>query len=303
MRILVVGAGVVGLSCAVRLAEAGHRVDVLARELPLETTSAVAAALWYPYRAAPRERVRAWADATYAEFAAIAGRDADSGVRMLAGTEVRREPSSDPWWRTAVPELQRLQAPPHPYRDGWRFVAPVVDMSVYLPWLQRRLAAAGGTLTRMALASLPDRAPVVVDATGVAAGPLNRDREVTPVRGQVVVVEQFGLEQWWVDVDGPTYVVPRANEVVVGGTDEVGSWDMTPSAATSAEIVDRAARLVPEVAQARVLRQRVGLRPGRTEVRVEEESRDGQRVLHCYGHGGAGVTLSWGCADDVLELV
>ena len=49
----VVGAGVVGLTCAVRLLEAGHQVDVLARDLPLETTSAVAAALWYPYRALP----------------------------------------------------------------------------------------------------------------------------------------------------------------------------------------------------------------------------------------------------------
>ena len=59
-RVIVVGAGVVGLSCAVRLLEAGHRVDVVARDLPLETTSAVAAALWYPYRALPQDRVTAW---------------------------------------------------------------------------------------------------------------------------------------------------------------------------------------------------------------------------------------------------
>ena len=52
-RVIVVGAGVIGLTCAVRLAEDGHRVDVLARDLPLETTSVVAAALWYPYRALP----------------------------------------------------------------------------------------------------------------------------------------------------------------------------------------------------------------------------------------------------------
>lgn len=303
MRILVLGAGVVGLSCAVRLAEAGYQVDVLARELPLETTSAVAAALWYPYRAAPRDQVSTWAQATYAEFATLAERDPDSGVRMLEGTEVRRERSDDPWWRSAVPALDRVAAPPHPYRDGWRFVAPVVDMPVYLLWLQRRLAAAGGTLTRMALAGLPQHAAVVVNATGLAGGPLTADREVRPVRGQVVVVEQFGLEHWWLDVEGPTYVVPRTHEVVVGGTDDVGSWDSGPDSATAADIITRAARLVPEVADARVLRHRVGLRPERTAVRVEEEKRDGQRILHCYGHGGAGVTLSWGCADAVLDLL
>src|SRR5690349_11395632 len=67
-RVTVVGAGVVGLSCALRLLEAGHRVDVLARELPLETTSAAAAAIWFPYRAWPRERVLDWSRTSYDEF-------------------------------------------------------------------------------------------------------------------------------------------------------------------------------------------------------------------------------------------
>ena len=89
-RVIVVGAGVVGLSCAVRLLEAGHRVDVLARDLPLETTSAVAAAIWYPYRALPQDRVTAWSGASYAEFVGLAG-EPDTGVRMLTGTEVLAE--------------------------------------------------------------------------------------------------------------------------------------------------------------------------------------------------------------------
>ncbi len=59
---VVVGAGVTGLTCAVRLAQEGHRVDVLARDFPLETTSVVAAALWYPYKALPQDRVTAWAE-------------------------------------------------------------------------------------------------------------------------------------------------------------------------------------------------------------------------------------------------
>ena len=303
VRILVVGAGVVGLTCAVRLAESGHRVDVVARELPLETTSAVAAALWYPYRALPQERIGAWAQASYAEFAAIAKDDPDSGVRMLEGAEVLAERSPDPWWRSAVPDLTRVTDAPPGYRDGWRFVAPVIDMPVYLLWLQERLATTGGTVTRMALAALPDQAPVVVNATGLAGGPLTGDPEVMPVRGQVVYVEQFGLDGWWLDAAGPTYVVPRGEVVVVGGTDQVGSWDRTHDPRQATDIVARAARLVPDVAQAKVLRHRVGLRPGRTAVRVEEEHRGAQRILHCYGHGGAGVTLSWGCADELLALL
>jgi len=49
----------------------------------------------------------------------------------------------------------------------------------------------------------------------------------------------------------------------------------------------------------------VGLRPGRPTVRLEEDARDepGPRILHNYGHGGAGITISWGCADELTALV
>ncbi|MGH3384605.1 MAG: FAD-dependent oxidoreductase [Nocardioidaceae bacterium] len=302
MRILVVGAGVVGLTCAVRLAEAGHRVDVVARDLPLETTSSVAAALWYPYLALPRDKVVAWSKTSYEEFAAIAAADPDSGVRMLDGTEVLPADTPDPWWRAAVPELRRT-SPGGGHRDGWSFVAPAVDMPVYLRWLQDRLAHAGGTVTRLALGSLPNHTRTVVNAAGLAAGALAGDQTMQPVRGQVVVLEQVGLDRWWLDSGTLTYVVPRANEIVVGGTEQHGSWDRTPDEQTAEQILRRARDLVPELEGARVLRHRVGLRPGRPAVRVEEQRFGERRVLHCYGHGGAGVTLSWGTADEILQLL
>ena len=306
-RVIVVGAGVVGLSCALRLQQAGHRVDVLARDLPLETTSSVAAAIWYPYRAFPYERVTAWSAASYHEFARLA-EDTDTGVRMVQGTELHRRATSDPWWRGAVPTLTRVTAMPPPYVDGWTFTTPVVEMPVYLRWLSKALVEAGGSITRMALNGLPDQAEVVVNASGLGARLIAGDASVLPVRGQVLYVEQFGLDRWWLDADGPTYVVPRSGEIVVGGTDEEGEWSRTPDPDTAGQILERAAALGPDLARARVLRQKVGLRPARPQVRLEEEkvaSGRGhvERVVHCYGHGGAGVTLSWGCAEEVASLV
>lgn len=274
-RVIVVGAGVVGLSCAIRLLEAGHRVDVVARDLPLETTSSVAAAICYPYRAAPQDRVDGWTERSTAVFAGLDGRTG-TGVRVVEGTEVMA--------------------------GGRRsFSTAVVEMPVYLGWLQQQLLELGGTLTRLNLAALPTGGDLVVNCSGLGARLLGGDDAVVPASGQVVYVEQFGLDRWWLDTttpEGPTYVIPRSRDIVVGGTDEEGDWSRTPSSEVAASILERGARLVPELARAGVIRHKVGLRPVRPDVRLE---RAGQ-VIHCYGHGGAGVTLSWGCAEEVAAL-
>ncbi len=203
----------------------------------------------------------------------LAEADAGAGVRRMAGTIVSDDATTE-------------------------HEVPVADMPAYLRWLTARVEALGGTLTRINLSALPSHADVVVNCTGLGARHLADDPSVTPVAGQVVVVEQFGLEHWWLEPAGPTYVIPRKHEVVVGGTEQHGEWSRTPSPDTAAAILERAAALVPAVAQARVLRHKVGLRPARPTVRVERVG----DVVHCYGHGGSGVTLSWGCAEDVVGL-
>jgi len=308
MRVIVIGAGVIGLSCALRLAEDGHDVAVLARDLPPETTSAVAAALWYPYRALPRDAVTRWAAATYSELSRLASEEAGCGVAVRWGTELIRGPVATPWWRDAVPRLDPLTTVPEGYDGGWRLPLPVADMSVYLPWLAARLAALRVTITRSWLAALPRPSAevTVVNCSGLAARALVGDDSVTPVRGQVVLVEQVGLEEWTLASDGetdPTYVVPREKVVVVGGTAQEGAYEPRPDPAVAQEILDRGRALVPELARATVVGHRVGLRPARPTVRLETERVDDGTVVHCYGHGGAGVTLSWGCADDVAALV
>lgn len=299
MRVIVVGAGVIGLTSAVRLLEAGHRVDVLARDLPLETTSAVAPASWTPDRATGGGRVAGWSRRTYAELARLAAESPESGVRMRQGTELFRSTQPDPWWADALPELRRERDLPDGYVDGWSYAAPVVEMPVFLPWLVGRVEELGGTVTRMNLRDLPTGADLVVNCAGIGSRLFAADLTVVPVRGQVVHVEQVGLDRWWRDPGGPTYVIPRERDIVVGGTNEEGEWSRTPSPETARLVLERAAALVPAIREARVLRHRVGLRPARPSVRLEREG----GVVHNYGHGGAGVTLSWGCAEEVVGLV
>ncbi|MBW9215694.1 FAD-binding oxidoreductase [Mumia sp. zg.B53] len=303
MRVLVVGAGVTGLTCAVVAAERGHQVDVLARDLPQETTSAIAAACWHPPLVHPADRVLEWSRRTYEVMAALPG---SSGVRRRRSTELVADPASRPWWADAVPSLHTLAEVPEGFGAGWAFDGLVAHMPTYLDYLVRRLAENGGTLTRMALPALPRGADVVVNASGLGSRLLAADPTTVPIRGHVVRLAPVPGVDDVLLADGPsglTYVVPRGEDVVVGGTSELDVWDLAPRDADTAAILARAGALVPQLQGAPVLGVRVGLRPARPSVRVEREERDGASpVVHCYGHGGAGVTLSWGCAREVVDL-
>jgi D-amino-acid oxidase len=306
-RVTVLGAGVIGLTCAVRLVETGHEVTVVTRDLPAETTSAIAAAIWYPYLALPRDRVAAWAALSYGVFTRLAESDPVAGIRVRTGREIFRTAQEDPWWATAVPSLGRM-APgswPVPYVDGWTFRAPTIDMPRYLGWLHARFEAAGGRLVRRTVTDVAAEArdaDALVVCAGLGARDLLGDADLTPVRGQVVIVDNPGLDEWLLDDNAGwpmTYVIPRIDTVVCGGTAERERQDLRPDPEIAAAILDRARALVPALRDASIRDHRVGLRPARSAVRLE---RDGNVVL-CYGHGGAGVTLSWGCAEEVVNLV
>ena len=320
MTVVVVGAGVVGLTCAVRLAEAGHRVRVVTREAPLDTTSAVAAAVWFAYRIEPPERVAAWAARTYRELCELAVDEPESGVEMRELVAYSRSAKEAPSWRDVVEEFRWLEPDELPagYASGWSARVPVAETPRYLPWLAVRLARAGGTIEVRAggvpsLAAAAPGASLVVNCSGLGARTLAGDATMVPVRGQVVLVENPGLDRVALDEDepaAPTYVIPRRDDCVLGGTAEIGAESLAPDPAVTEAIVARAVRLVPELAHARRLGVRVGLRPGRSAVRLElEPARAGDNlqppmppVIHCYGHGGAGHTVAWGCADEVLAL-
>ncbi|MFF2650318.1 FAD-dependent oxidoreductase [Streptomyces sp. NPDC058045] len=309
-EVIVVGGGVIGLTTAVELAERGRRVAVWTREPPGGTTSSVAGALWWPYRIEPEAKVGGWAVESLRVFEELAADPGATGVRLVPGVHAGARLSRLGRWAAEVRELRAATAAECPGGGLWARL-PLVDMPVYLAWLEDRLRAAGGTVLRRTLDSLDEalaEAPTVVNCSGIGARWLVPDESVRPVRGQVVLVENPGVDTWYADADSAgaatTYFFPQPGRLLLGGTAEEDVYRPEPDERTAAEIVARCARVRPELADARILGHRVGLRPARPAVRLEREVRpDGRALVHHYGHGGAGVTVSWGCAREATRLV
>jgi D-amino-acid oxidase len=314
--VFVLGAGVCGLTSAIYLAEAGLAVTVQSAEAPLATTSVVAGALWGTHLVGSDERVPGWAAQTRAM---LTGLGAAAGARVAAGvmavkvaqdTPPEAAEGSDPSEFTACPPEQL----PPGYAAGWRVAAPLVSMPVFLGYLRDRLTAAGGRLLEprsfatLAEAAGQTAAPVLVNCPGAGARTLVPDPSVVPVRGQVVVAANPGLDEFFVgngaDPDDLTYLFPHGDTVVLGGTQEHGNSSRVPDPATAERIIAACIAVEPRLAGAAILGHRAGLRPARPLVRLETEPLPGNRaIVHNYGHGGAGVSLSWGCAADVTKRV
>jgi D-amino-acid oxidase len=311
-KVIVVGCGVAGLTSAFGLRSAGCDVEIWARELPPKTTSNIAAAIWYPYAVGNDPRIVEWSGATYRvlrQFAEIDG----AGVKLVRGLEyiADREHDDNAVHRAAiygVREMTRGEVPAR-FARGFELSLPVVEMPIYLEYLSRSFVAYGGRIVERAVASLDEAleaAPLVVNCTGLGARELCNDREMVAIRGQIVRVERGAVDRFTLDDYDPrgvTYVVPRSRDCVLGGTREEGREDLEPDEAATRGILERCAELDSRLANARVLSVAVGLRPGRSTIRLEREERsEGRAIVHNYGHGGAGVTLSFGCAYEVGVL-
>jgi D-amino-acid oxidase len=308
---VVAGAGVVGLTTAISLAEAGLSTKIVTAALPPQTTSVAAGAIWGPVRCGPPDRTYEWARTGLAVLSELAGEPV-AGIRQVSGMEVAAEPASPPYWTNLLPDLRLLDDSELPagFTAGWHYTAPVVTMPLYLEYLRSRYEKLGGVISVEPLTSLTAvaDAPVVVNCTGIGARDLVPDPAVVPVRGQVVVVENPGIDEFYIDhtLDGDDYVYifPHGDVVLLGGTAQEGNWDRQPRQDIAERIMRDCCAVHSRLRGARVVAERVGLRPCRPEVRLEAEALPGGRTLwHNYGHGGAGVTLSWGCAREITERV
>ena len=316
-RIAVIGAGVSGLTCGVIFAERGFRTAIFAEETGQTTTSAAAGALWFPYDAEPADKVIAWALQTYKVLVDLS-RDWRTGVSMIELRQFSRTGQIQiPSWAYSLggsvisTPLSVIPSGVEESRDftsGFTMIVPLMDTTIYLDYLANRFQKAGGTINgNVRFENLEDIDPkfdLVINCSGIGARSLIHDADLEPHRGQVAIVPKIdNLSCAMVCDDAPLmYAIPRTTDCLFGGTNELSdNLDLDP--ASTSRIVAECSRVL-NIAKPRILAERVGLRPFRKSgVRVEDDVlRDGRTVIHNYGHGGSGFTLSWGCAKQLLEL-
>ena len=323
------GAGVSGLTCGVIFAEHGYRTLIFAKEVGQQTTSGAAAAVWFPYDAEPVEKVIPWALQTFDVLADLA-RVRGSGVSMIelrqfsrtreiqipdwaiplgAQAVIPSSPSVIPSEVACHAVAERRREESSEFSGGYAITVPLMDTTIYLDYLANRFVAAGGSIAVNVhfnkLEDIDRKFDLVINCAGIGARELMQDTDLEPHRGQVAVVPKIeNLSCAIVCDDAPLmYAIPRTNDCVFGGTNDLSSA-LAADPATTNQIVAECSRVL-RIDKPNVLAERVGLRPFRKSgVRVERDClSDGRAVIHNYGHGGSGFTLSWGCAREVLDLV
>jgi D-amino-acid oxidase len=309
--VAIIGAGVSGLTCSVVFAENGYGTVIFAKEVAQQTTSGAAAAVWFPYDAEPLEKVIPWALQTFAVLADLA-RVPATGVSMIELRQFSRTREIQiPNWAiplgvSVIPS--EVEGSLESFKSGFSLRVPLMDTTIYLDYLANRFVAAGGSIvTNVCFEKIEDvdrKFDLVINCAGIGARELVQDADLEPHRGQVAIVPKIDNLSCAIVCDDPPlmYAIPRANDCVFGGTNEA-SDDLHVDPRSTARILDECSRVL-NIDKPNVLAERVGLRPFRKSgVRLERDRlRDGRTVIHNYGHGGAGFTLSWGCAREVLDL-
>ena len=322
-RIAVVGAGISGLSTANLLIQSTYKplVTILADKFSPSTTTDLAGAIIWPLEGnlgsldTRRER---WIRITFQYFyslfsSPLAGKLNISLIPTYDIFDGRRE---DPWWKDCVlgfrhvgaGELETLHYPTG--KNCWSFNTLIMPCGPFLAWQMEQFKAKGGRVMERRLESLQEidgQYDIIVNCTGLGSRELVNDNQLYPVRGQTIIVKAPWIKHAfsYIEDNKAIDVLPRADDVLLGGTEGIGDWSERVDPLTSKAIMERCCKYFPGLSTAPVIREVVGLRPGRKTVRLEVDNTITKHstVIHNYGHSGQGITLFRGCALDVVKLV
>ncbi|RYP63740.1 hypothetical protein DL769_006867 [Monosporascus sp. CRB-8-3] len=334
-HVVVLGAGVIGLSSALLIQGQGHQVTILARDFPgpFETidpkTQINYTSPWggahnrmVPPTNAVEEREHAISIATFRRMRALHDRHPEAGLSFMKGIEYLEAPG--PQYLAITEEIAkemgmerfRLLKPeelPEKVKWGCEYDTWCVNPVVYCSFLLRRFVFAGGKVVKrevrdpVEIFAITELGPVnvVVNASGSGFG--DENVFITRVANNTcsATITRQNADGAW------AFCIPRNFDggTIIGGTKEPNDWNPNPSPETRARLLRTFTTAFPQVMgdvnELRVIQDIVGRRPTRKGgMRLEKEAvtRD-KCIIHAYGLGGRGYELSWGVAEGVMKLL
>lgn len=307
----VVGAGAIGQTTAYLLQEQGYSVAIYSDRYPEQTTSTKAGAVFEPYKLGPTPRLN--------EMLAI-------GLDRFEKVIKEYYPNCGAWMHHLYMPSDGLIDPedcefleamkgrlidqdiPGGYKSSLLFYVPMIDPTVYIPWLHGRFLDKGGRLklqkihTMEQMSQLPFE--LIFNCSGLGSRELLGDFDLYPVRGQIVVLDCKVPWDFSILDDQGYYVFPRERVTILGGTTEANEYSEITTDEAISKILEYNKRTIPDLADLPILKTYAGLRPYREMgVNISAQEIDDKKVIHNYGHGGSGITLSWGSAQLALELI
>lgn len=309
-EVIVIGCGIIGLTTAITLQNHKFKVKIITSKLPAETTSAIAAAVWLPYKVKPFDKVKKWSRTSYTTYSTLAN-ERNSSINMTELTIIINS-EEDVWWKDALPRdnirIAKAEELPKGHALGYILTVPMIETHLHLQFLLEKFESSGGQVSIREVKSLNefDHDPFIINCTGLDAKDLTDDKELYPIQGQVVHLQpdpdlQCTVSEIAVGInkDQLAYIIPRSDYTILGGTAKINADGLIPSDEEAKSIIKRCQALDDNIDPKKYVNTYIGLRPGRSEIRLEQEN----NVIHNYGHGGGGYTVAWGCADRVLELI
>src|SRR5687767_2030000 len=266
-RAAVVGAGIMGLTTARLLQDRGWSVTIYSKVMPAETTSNIAGGQWSPTSVFEESRATAAFQAQLKQASRLAyhafGRFVGAGYGVSWKENyflnARRTPPSETYYLREMPDLfpsvEELEPDQHPFSSPfvYRYVTMLIEPDVFLRRTLSDVREAGG---RIVIRDFRDRTevlaleePVIFNCTGLGAAALFDDKELVPVRGQLVFMPPDDRLDYLTigGGQGVLYMFPRSDGVLLGGTFERGASHLTPDAATTERIIREHARIGREM--------------------------------------------------------
>ncbi|XP_028402940.1 D-aspartate oxidase-like [Dendronephthya gigantea] len=338
-KVAIIGAGIIGVSTAICLQDSDPSLEltIIADKFSPNTTSDGGAGLWSCHpgkwvKGSKPEKQRQWGEGTLHYLKSIIESDIECNFEMsyitgyfLYDHIMPEEPALQDialyYKRLSRDELGKLGFSSD-LIDGFTTTSVMFPGTPYLRIKLKQFQKNGGEVIKRKVKSFDEFAgkfDVVVNCTGVGARELCQDEEVVPTRGYILKMDAPWVRHFYyihrkqeLDAGLATYIFPRFKDVIVGGTAQRGNCNTTVNKKETQEILDKASEFEPTIKKANIMEEWVGLRPVRDHLRLEKEiievktqygSKSKLQVVHNYGHGGCGLSLFWGCAEEATKLV